>query len=386
MATKFIEPGSASTQDFNLWTASLNNGGTISSSSQAVLGSVRSIAAAVTGTLQGPYVYQIGILADAGRRASFGFRFTGTLNDSIGADLIDITNSSGNPLFDLCLTSAGKINLINGDTGATYTLGSAVLVANTDYRISIVYTITSTTVNTITVRVYDSSDRLLDTISATNVTLPRTGSDRLVLTQGVANGVNTNVTFYFAHIYVDDGTSGDPGNIRVTAKRPNANGTANELTTQIGSGGSGYGSGHSPQVNERPASDSNGWSIVIVAAAKIEEYNSESVSQGDVDISYGKIIDFAGWVRAKALASETGKIIVDNTQTDISLTSTITVFTKIAGSTVYPAGTGTDIGIVTSTTATTVSLYECGIIVAYISKLPAKIKQVNQAVKRAAYY
>ena len=50
----------------------------------------------------------------------------------------------------------------------------------------------------------------------------------------------------------------------------------------------------------------------------------------------------------------------------IKLNNANTMFTKIAGSSTYPAGTGTDIGIVTATTATTVSLYEAGIMVAYI--------------------
>ena len=71
-----------------------------------------------------------------------------------------------------------------------------------------------------------------------------------------------------------------------------------------------------------------------------------------------------GWLRAKSLASETGQIVLAGGTSNISLTSTITTFTKMKGSTTYPAG-GTDIGIVTSTGLTTVSLYECGIIFVY---------------------
>ncbi|WP_323162301.1 hypothetical protein, partial [Pseudomonas fluorescens] len=80
---------------------------------------------------------------------------------------------------------------------------------------------------------------------------------------------------------VDDSSAlTDPGNIWVAAKRPNANGTTNGFTTQIGSGGSGYGSGHSPQVNERALSTTNGWSMVGAGAAVTEEYNIESKSTG----------------------------------------------------------------------------------------------------------
>jgi hypothetical protein len=42
------------------------------------------------------------------------------------------------------------------------------------------------------------------------------------------------------------------------------------------------------------------------------------------------------------------------------------MFKKIAGSSTYPAGTGTDIGLITTTLSTTVSLYECGVVVAFI--------------------
>ena len=72
-----------------------------------------------------------------------------------------------------------------------------------------------------------------------------------------------------------------------------------------------------------------------------------------------------GWVRTKALIAETGSIIVNNVSTSISITTAIAMFLKMAGSTTYPAGTGTDIGEITSATATTVSLYECGIQFAY---------------------
>lgn len=360
--TKFIESGSAATQSLGHWDSSTTNGGaTITSSSQAILTSVRSIAAFVNTTFEGASVAKNTVLADAGRRISFGFRFSGTLSDTTGADFCVIRTSGGGAIFDLTLNSSGNIKLIKASDGSTYGTGSTVLAANTDYRISIVYTVTSTTINTITVYVNGLSE-----IAVTNVTLPATGTSQFILGQGLDNGVNSGTTFYFAHIYVDDGTSGDPGNIRVTAKRPFANGTTNGFTTQIGSGNSGYGSGHADEVNERPNSDSNGWAITTVASAITEEYNIESVSQGDIDITGATIVDYTGWLRTKALTAETAQIIVNNSASNISITSSIVFYTKIAGSSTYPAGTGTDIGEISAAIATTISLYEAGIIVAYI--------------------
>ena len=64
-------------------------------------------------------------------------------------------------------------------------------------------------------------------------------------------------------ISIIEQTSLDPGAILVTAKRPFTNGTTEDgFTTQIGASGSGYGSGHTPQVNERPLSQTNGWSVI----------------------------------------------------------------------------------------------------------------------------
>src|SRR6185436_9856514 len=122
--------------------------------------------------------------------------------------------------------------------------------------------------------------------------------------------------------YVDSSASlTDTGNIWVTAKRPNANGTTNGFTTQIGSGGSGYGTGHSPQVNERVLSTTNGWSMVGAGSAVTEEYNIESAAAGDIDISSANYVDVMGWVYASSLVNETASIIVNGVSSNISLTS-----------------------------------------------------------------
>ncbi len=176
-------------------------------------------------------------------------------------------------------------------------------------------------------------------------------------------------------MYVDSGSNlKDPGNIWVTAKRPNANGTANNFSTQVGSGGSGYGTGHSPQVNERPLSTTNGWSVVGAGSAVTEEYNVENTAAGDIDISNPNIsiIDVAGWVNASSLVGETTNIILNGSSLSQAITSTNTTYTKFAGSPIYPLGAGADIGIQTDTSLTTVTLNELGVMVAYIPYVPPR--------------
>jgi len=363
--SKFIESGTAATQGFEFFSAVETAGTcTITSDAQAIFGSVRSIKASSGATNGNGDIYKSGVLADAGRRITFGYRFHGTLNASgAGGDIVLFTDSARtNVIYELGITNAGKLVVFKGDGTTVYGTGTTVLSVDKDYRISIVYTVTSTTVNSFKVYINGTLE-----LTVTNVTLAATGSDTLYFNIGNNNTVGANVSYYYAHIYVDDGTSGDPGNIHVTAKRPNANGTTNGFTTQIGAGGSGYGTGHSPQVNERPLSITNGWSIASAGSAITEEYNIESAATGDVNIAAATIVDYVGWLYTKSLASETGKIIVNNVQTNISLTSTASLFTQIASSTTYPAGTGTDIGEITSTTVTTISLYECGIIFAFIT-------------------
>ena len=107
--------------------------------------------------------------------------------------------------------------------------------------------------------------------------------------------------------------------------------------------------------------------MIGAGSAVTEEYNIESTTTGDISINSANslIVDYMGWVSASSLVGETAQLILNGVNKAISLTSTNTVFTSYANSHTYPAGTGADIGIITDTSLTTVSLYECGVIVAF---------------------
>lgn len=358
MATIFIEPGGDAT--FNL--ATIPNNGfwtTITGGVNApilatdfVHGThVNSIQYLQSGT--GSYLQKAAMLADAGSRISCYFYFNGLGNTTTIIMAQDA--AVANNIFFLKITNTGVLQLFGtaqiGSNGATLTTGKW-------YRICVTYTITSATVNRFEVFLDGAS-----TISVTNGTLDAAGSSRFLF--GNISG-DTVIDFRASDLYIDNSSSlTDPGDVWVTAKRPFANGTTNGFTTQIGAGGSGYGSGHAPQENERPINQTNGWRIAA-ASAITEEYNIEAKNVGDINLANATIVDYLGWVSASALISETGNIIVNGGSSNISLTSAPTIFLKAAGSTTYPTGTGTDIGIITSATVTTVSLYECGVMVAFI--------------------
>lgn len=302
-----------------------------------------------------------GILADTGSRISIYFYFVAlpTTNTSI----LRLLTSGNSLVISIHLTSAGVLQLWNGAVAQIGTDG-ATLSTGKWYRISLAYTITSTSVNRFELFV-DS----VSSISITNATIATISTSKFS-----TGNISADVTLDFRHSdsYADNSSAlTDTGNIWVTAKRPISNGSVNNFTTQIGSGGSGVGSGHAPQVNERALSKTNGWSMVGAGSAVTEEYTVQSASAGDIDISTATIVDWLAWVSADAAVGEIASIIaggVSSTFTTPASPATRLV-TKIVGSTTYPAG-GTDVGIISDTSLTTLNLYECGVLIAYIPATP----------------
>ena len=303
-----------------------------------------------------------GYLADAGSRVT-AYIYIATLPSADCSWFYAQKTDQTTVVFKLILTSAGVLKLYEttnqiGSNGSTLSTG-------TWYRISVAYTITNTTTNRFEVFKDGVSD-----ISVTNATLTNTGSDNF----GFGN-ISTDGSFdmRLSDIYVDDSNSlTDTGDVWVTAKRPNANGTSSQFTTQIGAGGSGYGTGHSPQVNERALSETNGWSGVTTSSTTLNEhYAIENAATGDLNLTGATIKGVMGWIRANlsSTTSQTGGIIVDGTYTAKSLGTSYGYHTQMSPNpTTYPAGTGTDIGmrkVTTTSTSRTGRLAECGVIIAY---------------------
>ena len=302
-----------------------------------------------------------GVFADAGSRLSFWYYNVANPNATASICLIQDFDGA-NTVFSLRLTSAGVIQIWNGQSTGQIGTDGATISTGRWTRISLAYTITSTTINRFELFVDGTSS-----ISITNATLTRTGTT--LWNPGNAE-TNATLDMRWSDLYVDDSSSlTDPGEIWVTAKRPFANGTANNFTTQIGAGGSGYGTGHAPQVNERALSTTNGWSMVGAGSAVTEEYTIEGASVGDIDITNFEIVDYGGWLYQGSLVSETATMVTGGSSSTYATGTSANMITSFRGSTTYPAG-GTDIGMITSTDLTTVSLYECGIMVAYIPSVP----------------
>jgi predicted enzyme related to lactoylglutathione lyase len=309
------------------------------------------------------YLTKTGILGANGRVAAY-IRFTAF--DATTRPNIEIASSGGTIIFEICTSTAGVISLhVANCTGSQIGSDGATLSVNTWYHFAISWSITSTTVYSVKIFIDG-----VESISGSNSpTLGSASPDKVSF--GFLLTDTGGQFFNLQHVYVDDGSGVNyPGDVRITAKRPNANGTAVEFTTQIGAGGSGYGSGHSPQVNERPLSETNGWSFSNTTR-KTEEYNIEDAATGDVDLTGATIIDWMGWAWSNVNStanSPVHRIITAGTLTAITESTTAQMFTHIQGSSTYPPGTGADIGIDAqyTTTAHLTRLFESGVIVAYI--------------------
>lgn len=360
MIATFLEPGG----DADFLVATTNgfwaglSGGVAVATDFVHGGHIKSIQIPASATLAENILSKDDVVAQAGGRVSF-FNYFVALPTAAKSQIFGFKSTGGiNPVFNLYLTSAGILQLWKG-TSSQLGGNGPVLTTGRQYRISMAYTITSTTVNSI--RVYVDSVLY---INVNNITLTSILPSALYFGR---SGIDATLDIRLSDIYADKSTAlTDPGNIWVTVKRPNANGTTNGFTTQIGSGGSGVGSGHSPQVNERALNTANGWSMIGAGSAVTEEYNIEGKAGGDIDISLATIIDWLGWASMSSLVAETVNMILDGASVAQAITSTISLYVQLKGSATYPAGTGADIGIQTDTSLTTVSLYECGIIVAYI--------------------
>lgn len=362
--TKFLDPGGDATGNVlagssgGLWTT-VNVLANVTASTSVVHGNHHYAIKVASTAATNPYFTRTGILADAGRRISFYLNIDTIPNANLKMNPVEIDTAALATSFGVTITSAGKLAIYN-KTNAVVSTGATVLSTSTWYRICVVYTITSASVNTITVYLNGVSE-----VTATNLSATVSTSNASFGFSETVYGA-TGVNMYYSDIYVDDGTSGDTGDTWVTAKRPFSNGTSNQFTIQTGSGGSGYGTGHAPQVNERPLSTANGWGIGASTAAT-EEYTIEGKSVGDIDISTATIIDFIGWACCAFTTTLTvNKLIVAGVATTVTIGAGTNVVFLAAGSSIYPAG-NTDIGFqATSGSSSTFVLYECGIMVAYI--------------------
>jgi hypothetical protein len=318
-----------------------------------------------------------GVLAAAGRRMTFYINFSQLPASEISVATV-CTTTCTTTVGTLTIDASGVLRLrTTGNAGAQLGSNGGTLSTARWYRIAISYRITTTTNYSFGVVVNGGSITGINATNSPTLAAATTDSVRL----GWINLPGASRVFNFQHLYIDNGTAvDDPGEIWVTAKRPNANGAANAFTTRIGAGGSGYGTGHSPQVNERPISTTNGWQSPGTAGLKVEEYTIESAATGDTNISNDTVVAYTGWIYAARTngGAQTTNIIVNGVASSISLNTTATLYTVNVDSNTYPS-TNTAIGMDQNGTGRQSLLYEAGILIAYTPIISVSISSGSVA-------
>lgn len=326
ITTKWMESGTDATQGFQFWQST---GGTtdtaISSDTTVAKTGPRSIKVS-SGTANGTsFAENRTGFSDTGTRVSAYFYFDDLPTSNIS--ILRITNSTYNDIATIRLNSTGTLSVLNSSALGT---GSTTLSADTWYRISIAYVITSTTDFDIKVFINGTPEIIL----SDSATLTYTSTNRMRIGWNAAPGAGEKV-LHFDDIYIDNGTDAtDPGDIRVTAKLPNTvNNNGFDTTTGTGA------------VNERPLSTTNRMTDTTSnTPGALQDYTLQTAATGDVDLSSSQVVTLVArtaWVWASRQSSctvTTEASIIDNgTETTITLTTSAAFYSVITDSGSYPS-------------------------------------------------
>ncbi len=349
----WMEPGTEATYDTSFYSSV--SGTVVSATDQAYTGT-HAVKLSTGSPAVAAQALRTVVLSDAGRRISFRVRFDTT--PAAGGALINLTQAGGNNVFNLVLTTGLKLTLT--PVGATAVTGATVLATNTWYRITISYTITNTTTYRFDVFINGAYEATVNAGTLTNVT-----SSTFRCTAAATFGANVNV--WFDDIYIDDGSDySDPGNIIVTPKLPNANGTSVTFDTTTTTTNSGYGTGNSIYLNQRPLLTTGARRQNGVGTAS-DRYTIESATTGDLNLTGYTQIGYMAWANCSGVSTDQMYKNGSAVTPDNATISTAINYWSASTTATYPSSADA-IGMNRGTgSATDAILNECGIVIAAIA-------------------
>jgi hypothetical protein len=342
----FIEPGTDATGDFKLFTSTT---GLVTSDVTNPHTGTRSIKADSGNPDNFAFVRKDGVLADTGRRISFYFQYAAA--PAATTNILRLLADNENLIAH---KAGGTISLKSTNKLVLYgQTATPSLAPNTWYRITLSYTISSTTVNEF--RLYLDGTLVA---SRTNLKLTTSGTNNLQL-GWVGSREGVDKVCYLDDIYIDDGADlSDTGDVRVTAKLPSGD-TSSTFGTAVGANppaGSRF-----TNVNEQPVNIANGWTSS--AAGQSERYVLQSATEGDVNIAPFVQLGYTGWIYAKRNEAWAENMVLNGTVATTSLTTSAAIYTQSVSGAAYPSSVD---GIGLDASASGVTLYECGVLIAYL--------------------
>lgn len=357
----FADPGSEHTQDALAWLSSAN---CTSSTTQAQTGTRSYLLDASVSNAN--MKSQRGLATQAGRRIQFWFYSTGLVNGGTFPNtFFQFQNSSdaNASVMQFVQINATTFRMSFRPFAVTAVTGTHNISNAAWHEIVIAYHVTAT--NNFRFDVY--LDGVLD-ITVNTGTL-NSVSDYNTLQWLCNTTMGGTKTLFVDNIIVDTGTDSDGytglNGRKCTAKRPNANGATNNFDTLVTTTNSGYGTGRSIYINQRPEDSNGAIKNVSNVTTGDENFQIENAATGDIDITNSTIIGWMAWVRGGGVATDA---IWNNGSTSVpvnNFTST-NAFTFVAStSSTYPSSSAT-IGMSRPVaSATDAFLVECGIVIVY---------------------
>ncbi len=362
MATPtFFEPGSDATGGVEFYTSI--TGAVTSSTTITRSGSgPRVIKCDATATPANAYVQKAAVLAQAGRRMSVWMYLTG-LPTSGASGILRAQTSAAAECFSVTISSANKIRVQNGAT--VLATGATTVALNTGFRLACSYVITSTSNYTIKVWL----DGVLElTVTQAAGSLTNVAADALRI-GWIGTSPAANALLYFRDVYVDDGTTlDDPGDMRVTNKKPVTSNSAGFDNNGVSMSGA----ARVTAVSQVPINTTTLNTDYIWHAATsdvTESFTLQGVGVGDVDITGKTIVGRTAWIWHK-VSSTTGTAawdIINNGTTTAMPDATGTAYilsTNTVNDAVYPSNAA-GVGMTSSVIAADTFLGEAGMLIAY---------------------
>ena len=280
----FIESGSDATQDTSFYQNSSNGDGSVTSDSTTSKTGPRSMKFdSGTGSSAASlrlYVPTFDTCSTRGR-LSFYIRFTNfPIDDSQDRPNGIFLSFFNSVHYALSIDDGGVLSLsyYSGITPYQYSrlVKGSTLSTGVWYRFCIAWRFTADSFDDVRVYLNGSLD-----MSANRTPLTGVGTITAFSFGWPSDFVGSSKVFNLDDIYLDNNDSlTDPGDIRVTNKRPASN-NVNNFPVAVGNNPA----SRWTNVNEQPISTTNGWLENVGAATVNENYGIEAANTGDVDVS-----------------------------------------------------------------------------------------------------
>lgn len=277
MALVWCESATAATRDFSFWDST---GGTVSSDGTTTKYGGRSLK--IEGDINSRVIKSL--TATSGR-ATFWVNLSA---DS--SSIMKLDDASNATVFEIKINASDNLQITNGSSFKT---GGGIAIL-TWTRICVTWNIVSST--NWSVKVYATET---DDDTQTSAQASASNTDFSLLTTSVArlrfNGISSgSSTSYYSPVVVDGVSDlSDMGDVRVTAKLPNATGNANNFSTVIGASASRW-----TAISERALSLTNGWQEIGTTSVE-ESYGIQNAATGDVNLTGKTIFGRMAWLYGK---------------------------------------------------------------------------------------